>query len=192
MSSVPHASGTKAWSTSRFTGQKRALKPREVWSIRIRLEIAGKKRELALFNLAIDSKLRGCDLMALRVEDVCVSGRVRKRAIIIQRKTGKPVQFEITELTRQSLQSWIPRVACAAASCSPVGITTARIFRQGNMQGLCAWLSRKRWFKQCRLRHAFAAADQGSTDLPQDRKSPRRSIAARSHKAGKHCPISWG
>jgi integrase len=107
MSSLPHASGTKTCSTGRFTGQKRALKPREVWSIRIRLEIADKKRELALFNLAIDSKLRACDLVALRVEDVCIGGRVRDRAIIVQRKTGRPVQFEISELTRQSVQSWI-------------------------------------------------------------------------------------
>ena len=107
MSSLPHASGTKTWNTGRFTGQKRALKPREVWSIRIRLEIAEKKRELALFNLAIDSKLRACDLVALRVEDVCIGGRVRDRAIIVQRKTGRPVQFEISDLTRQSVQSWI-------------------------------------------------------------------------------------
>lgn len=106
-SSAPPVSLTKARNFARFTGQKRALKPREVWSIRIRLEITGKKRELALFNLAIDSKLRACDLVALRVEDVCVSGRVRERAIIIQRKTGRPVQFEITEITRQSVQSWI-------------------------------------------------------------------------------------
>ena len=71
------------------------------------LEIADKKRELALFNLAIDSKLRACDLVALRVEDVCIGGRVRDRAIIVQRKTGRPVQFEISELTRPSVQGWI-------------------------------------------------------------------------------------
>jgi integrase len=74
---------------------------------RFRLEIAGSKRNLALFNLAIDSKLRACDLLALKVEDVCLGGRVRDRATIIQRKTGRPVQFEITETTRAAVQSWI-------------------------------------------------------------------------------------
>jgi hypothetical protein len=80
-------------------GQKRPLKPKEVWAIRIRLEMAAEPRNLALFNLAIDSKLRACDLVAIKVEDVCLSGRVRDRAIIIQRKTRRPVQFEITETT---------------------------------------------------------------------------------------------
>jgi integrase len=88
-------------------GQKRPLKPKEVWAIRIRLEMAAEPRNLALFNLAIDSKLRACDLVAIKVDDVCLSGRVRDRAIIIQRKTGRPVQFEITETTRRSVQNWI-------------------------------------------------------------------------------------
>ena len=88
-------------------GQKRPLKPKEVWAIRVRLEIAGAERNLALFNLAIDSKLRACDLVRLKVEDVCLGGRVRDRAMIIQRKTGRPVQFEITEPTRSSVQNWV-------------------------------------------------------------------------------------
>jgi integrase len=88
-------------------GQKRPLKPKEVWAIRIRLEMAAEPRNLALFNLAIDSKLRACDLVAIKVDDVCLSGRVRDRAIIIQRKTKRPVQFEITETTRRSVQNWI-------------------------------------------------------------------------------------
>jgi integrase len=88
-------------------GQKRPLKPKEVWAIRIRLEMAAESRNLALFNLAIDSKLRACDLVAIKVEDICMSGRVRDRAIIVQRKTGRPVQFEITETTRRSVQNWI-------------------------------------------------------------------------------------
>ena len=91
----------------RLIGQKRPLRPKEVWAIRVRLEIAGTKRNLALFNLAIDSKLRACDLVVLRIEDVCLGGHVRDRATIIQRKTGRPVQFEITEATRAAVQSWI-------------------------------------------------------------------------------------
>ena len=91
----------------RFMGQKPPLKPKEVWAIRTRLQIQGKQRDLALFNLAIDSKLRSCDLVALRVSDVAVGGSIRERTVIVQQKTGRPVQFELTEQTRDSVQTWI-------------------------------------------------------------------------------------
>jgi len=91
----------------RLMGQKPPLKPKEVWAIRTRLQIQGKQRDLALFNLAIDSKLRSCDLIALRVSDVAVGGSIRERAVIVQQKTGRPVQFELTEQTRDSVQTWI-------------------------------------------------------------------------------------
>ncbi len=90
--------------------QKPPLKLREVWSIRVRLQIAGRARDLALFNLAIDSKLRGCDLVALRVGDVSLSGKVQSRAVVLQRETGRPVQFEITEQTRDAVTFWIRHV----------------------------------------------------------------------------------
>jgi len=93
----------------RLSGQKPPLKPKEVWAIRIRLQIQGKPRDLALFNLAIDSKLRSCDLVALRVSDIVTGGSVRERAVIVQQKTGRPVQFELTEQTRESTQAWIVR-----------------------------------------------------------------------------------
>ena len=91
----------------KLLGQKSPLKPREVWAIRIRLQIHRQKRDLSLFNLAIDSKLRSCDLVALRVRDICVAGKVKDRAVIIQQKTHRPVQFELTEQTRQATQVWI-------------------------------------------------------------------------------------
>jgi integrase len=91
----------------KLTGQKPPLKPKEVWSIRILLQIHGKTRDLALFNLAIDSKLRSCDLVALRASDVVVAGSVRERAIIVQQKTGRPVQFELTEQTREAVHAWM-------------------------------------------------------------------------------------
>jgi integrase len=78
-----------------------------VWAIRVRLQLEDRKRDLALFNLAIDSKLRGCDLVSLKIEDVCAGGRVRERATVIQLKTGRPVQFEITEQTRSSIRDWL-------------------------------------------------------------------------------------
>lgn len=98
------------WNKGRLTGQKRPLKPKDVWAIRVRLQLEHRARDLALFNLAIDSKLRGCDLVGLEVDDVCAVGRVRDRATIIQKKTGRPVQFEITEQTRRSIQDWLPKV----------------------------------------------------------------------------------
>jgi len=98
------------WNKGRLTGQKRPLKPKDVWAIRVRLQLQHRRRDLALFNLAIDSKLRGCDLVRLQVNDVCVGGQVRDRTTVIQKKTDRPVQFEITEQTRASIRDWLPSV----------------------------------------------------------------------------------
>ncbi len=98
-----------AWNKGRLIGQKPPLKPKEIWSLRIRLQLADKARDLALFNLAIDSKLRGCDLVSLCVRDVYQGAAVASRAIVMQRKTHRPVQFEITEATRESLEAWVSR-----------------------------------------------------------------------------------
>ncbi len=95
------------WNKGKLIGQKSPLKLKEIWEIRISLQMAKNTRELALFNLAIDSKLRGCDLVTLRLNDVAQSNRVSSRAIIMQQKTHRPVQFEITEQTRNSLEAWI-------------------------------------------------------------------------------------
>lgn len=95
------------WNKGKLIGQKPALKLKEIWAIRIRLQIAKKIRDLALFNLALDSKLRGCDLVKLRVKDIVHGATVNKRAVILQQKTQQPVQFEITAQTRESLSNWI-------------------------------------------------------------------------------------
>lgn len=94
---------------ARTTGAKLALKPVQVWGIRIRLQVGLKARDLALFDLALDSKLRGCDLVALKVSDLISASGVRSRVMILQRKTGRPVQFEVTDQTRRSVASWIER-----------------------------------------------------------------------------------
>jgi integrase len=105
---IPSVGSAKTpWNKGRLIGQKRPLKPKEVWAIRVRLQLGGRKRDLALFNLAIDSKLRGCDLVVLQVDDVCAGSRVRDRGTVIQKKTGRPVQFEITEQTRSSIRDWL-------------------------------------------------------------------------------------
>jgi integrase len=81
------------WNKGRLVGKKRPLKSRDVWTIHTRLELHGNKRDLALFNLAIDSKLRACDLVSIRVSDIQTADRVRERARVIQKKTGRPVQL---------------------------------------------------------------------------------------------------
>ena len=91
----------------RPTGAKLALKPVHVWGIRVRLQVGCRARDLALFDLALDSKLRGCDLVRLRVSDLLSPGGVRRRVVILQRKTGRPVQFEVTEQARRSIRAWL-------------------------------------------------------------------------------------
>jgi integrase len=99
------------WNKGRLIGQKRPLKPKDVWTVRVRLQLEGRKRDLAMFNLAIDSKLRGRDLVRVRIDDVCAGGRVRDRATVIQKKTRRPVQFEITEQTRAAIGEWLPTLS---------------------------------------------------------------------------------
>ncbi len=95
------------YNKGKLAGQKAPLKLKEIWSIRIRLQLTNRTRELALFNLAIDSKLRGCDLVELRVKDIAHGCQVASRAIVMQHKTRRPVQFEITEKTRKIISTWI-------------------------------------------------------------------------------------
>ena len=95
------------WNKGKLVGPKPPLKLREVWAIRVRLQLAHHVRDLALFNLALDSKLRGCDLISLKVSDISLGTGVASRATVFQRKTQRPVQFEITEQTRNALSAWI-------------------------------------------------------------------------------------
>jgi len=90
-----------------FRGAKLPLKPMHIWGMRVRLQVERRWRDLALLDVALDSKLRGCDLVALRLSDVLAAGAVRRRAIVVQQKTGRPVQFEITDQTRQSIGRWL-------------------------------------------------------------------------------------
>ena len=104
------------WNKGKLVGQKAPFKLKEIWAIRIRLQIASRCRELALFNLAVDSKLRACDLVQLRVRDVCHGQRMASRALILQRNTQRPVQFEITEPTRNAASAWIKKSALDTTS----------------------------------------------------------------------------
>ena len=102
------------WNKGKLTGQKAPLRLHEIYAIRVRLQLAGRTRDLALFNLAIDSKLRACDLLQLRVQDVAHGAQVASRAIVMQQKTHRPVQFEITEQTRRAITDWIVRSKLSA------------------------------------------------------------------------------
>ena len=95
------------WNKGKLTGQKPPLLPKHVWAIRTKLHIDGRVRDLALFNLAIDSKLRGCDLVNLKAGDVAPHGYAIDRAMVRQRKTGRPVKFEISEHTRQAIDNYL-------------------------------------------------------------------------------------
>jgi len=107
---VPQKSPRLPWNKGKLIGAKPPLSPKSVWSIRARLQLEGRMRDLAMFNLAIDSKLRGCDVVAIKVEDVAPHGYAADRATVRQRKTGRPVRFELTEQTRQAIDAYI-RVA---------------------------------------------------------------------------------
>ena len=95
------------WNTDKLVGQKAPLRLENIWAIRIRLQLGDRVRELALFDLAVDSKLRSCDLLKLRVRDVVHGERIATRAIVMQQETQRPVQFEITEQTREAVAAWI-------------------------------------------------------------------------------------
>jgi len=103
------------WNKGKLVGQKLPLKLKEIWAIRVRLQLSDNKRDLALFNLAIDSKLRGSDLVKIKVSDVSNSGVVTSRAMVMQQKTGRPVQFEITESTRDSISDWLQSCGATAS-----------------------------------------------------------------------------
>lgn len=168
-----------AWNKGRIVGQKRPLPPRHVWSIRVRLEMADNARDLALFDMAVDSRLRGCDLVALRVRGVFAAGRVKEPAWMVQSKTGKPVRFEITETTRQSLDRWIRGPEMLALEF----LWQSRIHGSPHLstrQGHVARLRAKR------LWHAFHAPDQSGTDLQDDGQPPHGATVAGIHEDGQH------
>ena len=104
---VTQAPRREPWNKGKLIGAKPPLRPKHVWSIRTKLQVEGRARDLAMFNLAIDSKLRGCDVVNLMVEDVAPHGLAIDRATVRQRKTGRPVRFELTEQTREAVDGYL-------------------------------------------------------------------------------------
>ena len=177
------------WNKGRLIGQKRPLKLQEIWGIRIRLQLEENLRELALFNLAIDSKLRGCDLLKLRVSDVMQAGRVRSRTQIILQKTQQPVQFEITEQTRGSLNDWISEAHLASSDY----LFPTRI--RGSTHLSTRQYSRivDKWVTQIGLdptlygTHTIDATNEGVAYLSSDEEFESHSIVAWAYETRKHC-----
>lgn len=172
-----------SWNKGKIVGQKRPFKLQEVWAIRIRLQLASRIRDLALFDLAIDSKLRGCDLVALRVSDVAHGQSILHRAIVLQRKTQRSVQFEITEPTRLAVAAWIEKAVLrqndylfpSRKHNSPHLSTRqyARIMER--------WV-RSRRTGSCRVWYPHPAAHQGHTYLQTHQESSGRSALVGTHQ----------
>ena len=159
------------WNKGKLTGAKPPLRPKHVWSIRTKLQIEGRARDLAMFNLAIDSKLRGCDVVTIRVEDVAAGGYTADRATVRQKKTGRPVRFELSEQTRQAVDDYLKATAKRPGEFLFTGrrdpcrnITTRQYARL-----VSDWIGVPRseaiWY-------AFTAADESDLDLSTRRQSP--------------------
>jgi integrase len=171
------------WNKGKLLGQKPSLKLKEIWAIRIRLQLDHRARELALFNLAIDSKLRGCDLVGLRVHDVVQGSHVAARAIVMQKKTQRPVQFEITEQTREAVAAWVKEAASEAGAVplSEPCVGVAPSFDPAVFPD-CRVLGGVDWAGPSGLRHAFAATNESDADLPTDQESPCGSTPPRPYQ----------
>jgi len=125
-----------AWNKGKLVGQKPPLKPKDIWAIRIHLQNAHAVRDLAMFNLAIDSKLRGCDLVSLRVRDVTHGSQRLPRAMVIQRKTQRPVQFELTEPARAAVGIWLEKAQLRSdPHLFPSRMASSPMFRRASMRG---------------------------------------------------------
>jgi integrase len=163
--SIAPTTGYAPWNKGKLIGAKPPLRPKHVWSIRTKLQVDGRIRDLALFNLAIDSKLRGCDVVALKVDDIAPNGYAVDRATVRQKKTGRPDQFELTEATRQAVDDYtratgqkpgeylFPGGGSRAQSDNPAICTSPR------------WVDREYRLGPAFIRDAFTTPNKGNADL---------------------------
>jgi hypothetical protein len=165
------------WNKGKIVGQKAPFKLKDIWALRVRLQMEGRVRELVLFNLGIDSKLRGCDLVGLKVRDVCHGHQVAARAIVMQHKTQRPVQFEITQATRDAVPDQASEAEAGGTSCSPPGSTTRPIW-DPTVRADPWTLGRRTGAGPRRLRDALDAKDQGDADLSAHEEPACRAAAA--------------
>jgi hypothetical protein len=187
----PATRGRRAWNAGRKLGAKPALKPQQVWAIRFWLDRERRLRDRALFDLAIDSKLRGCDVVKVRIGDLVSGGRVRTRAIVVQQKTCRPVQFELLEPARTSILALagVPRGHGRGLRLSE----PHRLHQPPQHEAVRAFSRRVGHRDRAPpggLRHTLVAADKGVDHLPGDPQSTRRPDLTRSFEDRKHSPIS--
>jgi integrase len=173
------------WNKGKLVGQKLPLKPKDIWAIRIRLQMAHRTRELALFNLGIDSKLRGCDLVALRVRDVCHGDRVANRAIVLQHKTHRPVQFEITATTQNAVQTWIREAGLKSESY----LFPSRIHQSPHLGTRQYARMLDGWLEEIGLDPTAYGTNQGFVNLQANQKPACGSNSAWTFQAGKYSAL---
>jgi hypothetical protein len=173
------------WNKGKLVGQKAPLRISEIWAIRVRLEIFGRARDLALFNLAIDSKLRGCDLVQLRVNDVCHGGHVAARASVMQQKTKQPVQFELTAGTRKCLGDWIAAAALRHGSHLRIAAHFGKAVR-----AYCSPMVRRNRLRPDGIQHSHDAPDEANTHLPAHKKFACGAAIAGPYAPREHRTIS--
>jgi integrase len=179
------------WNKGKLIGAKPPLRPKHVWSIRTKLQVEGRTRDLAMFNLAIDSKLRGCDVVALKVEDVAPSGYAVDRATVRQKKTGQPVRFELTEQSRQAVDDYVRAAAKKPGEFKFTGRPGSGKHHDETIRAARFRVDRKHRPRPTSFRHPLTTTDQGNPDLPAYRQSARRAAPARAHKDRKHRPVPW-
>ena len=177
------------WNKDKLVGQKRPFKLKEIWAIRTRLQLSRRTRDLALFNLGIDSKLRACDLVKLRVRDVANGDRTAARANVVQQKTGRPVQFELTDPTREAVSGWIN----LAHLRSEDFLFPSRVHSSPHLGTRQYARIVDGWVEEIagpgRVRHPLNAPDQGVLGLPPNEEPSRGATPARPHQAREYCAL---
>ena len=179
------------WNKGKLIGAKPPLLARHVWSIRTKLQIERRARELAMFNLAIDSKLRGCDVVAMKGRRHCPERLPLARATVRQRKTGRPVRFELTEQTRQAVDDYLKVTGKVAGEF----LFTSRRRPGRGHDNTAVRAARRRMDRGHRigpahLCHALAPSHEGDLDLPSHRQPACGPAFAWPHEVGKYGPVS--
>ena len=188
---APLAPKRVPWNKGKLIGAKPPLRPRHVWSIRTKLQVEGKTRDFALFDLAIDSKLRGCDVVALKVDDVAPNGYAIDRATVRQKKTGRPVKFELTEQTRQAVDDYLRAVRRRPGEFLFNGRGCASGHDDQAVRAARLRVGRGHRAGPALLRDPFAPANQGDPDLSTHGQSEGGSAPVRPHQNRKHGQVPW-
>ena len=168
--STTAASKQVPWNKGKIVGAKPPLRPKHVWSILTKLQVEGRTRDLAMFNVAIDSKLRGCDVVALKVDDVAPGGYSADRATVRQKKTGRPVKFELTESTRQAIDEYLRLTGQEARRISVHRPTPEWTYDGPPVCSPPIPLARRHRTGPAPVRDAFPSPDQGDLDLSPNRQ----------------------